>query len=474
MRVGIMTEFPSDTVQSGPAIHTRFLKQGLMKRGHDVTLMGPDTRKDTPIDHPDVHLCRAFGYPTHPKVKIPMPGSWRTMWNAPKVDLIHSQTNTHMVHYAVWMRKMWKIPVLNTHTVHLPTHSHNVLSDRLNANPKAQAFVRRLADRAELNFAKLYNMGDTLIVQSRHFVDYWRQRGVTIPIEVVGRPIDPNKFDAQPGSDPFPTDFTSGKRLLVVCRHDREKRLDHLIDIFAQHLAPADPELTLTLIGDGFDHSNLVKHAQASGVFDRIHFTGEIKHGTLVDWYAHADLFVYTSVSETFGNVVNEALWCGLPVVALDDRMGVAHQVVNEVNGFLIKPDQHFTDEGFAAACLLLTRSETLRQKMSQAAMRLSRANSHPDVTLARFEKIYSEAKAHCDQAITEPLSGASRLRQALVLAGHLATWTAVNGVLLAIAHTMTRFGAGRDGAESQHAEVLANLAQQKPPTLDGPQRSAA
>ena len=106
--------------------------------------------------------------------------------------------------------------------------------------------------------------------------------------------------------------------------------------------------------------------------------------------------------------------------------------------------------------------------------MRLSRANSHPDVTLARFEKIYSEAKAHCDQAITEPLSGASRLRQALVLAGHLATWTAVNGVLLAIAHTMTRFGAGRDGAESQHAEVLANLAQQKPPTLDGPQRSAA
>ena len=56
MRVGIMTEFPSDTVQSGPAIHTRFLKQGLMKRGHDVTLMGPDTRKYTPIDHPDVHL----------------------------------------------------------------------------------------------------------------------------------------------------------------------------------------------------------------------------------------------------------------------------------------------------------------------------------------------------------------------------------------------------------------------------------
>jgi len=474
MRVGIMTEFPSDTVQSGPAIHTRFLKQGLLNRGHDVTLIGPDTRDTTPIDHPDVHLCRAFGYPTHPKVKIPMPGPWKTMWNAPEVDLIHSQTNTHMVHYAVWMRKMWQVPVLNTHTVHLPTHSHNVLSDRLNASPAAHRVVRRIADYAELNFAKLYNMGDTLIVQSRHFVDYWRQRGVTIPIEVVGRPIDPNKFDAQPGPDPFPAHFKAGKRLLVVCRHDREKRLDHLIDVFARHLAPEDPELTLTLVGDGFDHSNLVERAQASGVFDRILFTGEVQHSTLVDWYAYADLFVYTSVSETFGNVVNEALWCGLPVVALDDRMGVAHQVVNEVNGFLIKPDQHFTDEGFAAACLLLTRSETLQQKMGEAAMRLSRANSHPDVTLSRFEKIYGEAKLHCDATITEPLADASRARQAMVLAGHLATWTWFNSVLLAVAHTMTRFGAGRDGAESQHAEVLSTLAQQKPVTLENPQQTAA
>ena len=106
--------------------------------------------------------------------------------------------------------------------------------------------------------------------------------------------------------------------------------------------------------------------------------------------------------------------------------------------------------------------------------MRLSRANSHPDVTLARFEKIYAEAKVHCDSTVTEPLSRTSRIRQALVLAGHLAIWSAFNGVLLAIAHTMTRFGAGRDGAESQHAEALASMAQTKPATLDNPQRSAA
>ena len=78
------------------------------------------------------------------------------------------------------------------------------------------------------------------------------------------------------------------------------------------------------------------------------------------------------------------------------------------------------------------------------------------------------------DSTVTEPLSKAGRLRQAAVLAGHLAVWTAVNGFLLAVAHTMTRFGAGRDGAESQHDQVMADMAQQKPATLDGPHRSAA
>ena len=40
-------------------------------------------------------------------------------------------------------------------------------------------------------------------------------------------------------------------------------------------------------------------------------------------WYRHADVFVYTSLSETYGQVVSEALWCGLPVVAFVDDKGV-------------------------------------------------------------------------------------------------------------------------------------------------------
>lgn len=451
MRLGIMTEFPSPAVQSGPAIHTRFLYQGMSKRGHDVVLMGPDTGSEVAIDHDRVQLCRGYAYPTHPKVKIPMPGPMGDMLSPPKVDLIHSQTNTHMVHYAVWQRRMWQVPVLNTHTVHLPTHSHFLLSDSLYENVPLRRLIRRQADQMELNFARLYNQGDCLIVQSRHFVDYWRQRGVTIPIEVVGRPIDPAKFSRMAGEDPYPRHFVTGKRMVVVCRHDREKSLDQLIRIFDREIAPADPEVTLTLVGDGHDHANLLALADKSAHRNRIHFPGEVRHDMLVDWYSHADLFVYTSVSETFGNVVNEALWCGLPAVALNDRMGVAHQVADGVNGFLVNPGQAGTDREFASGCLLLTRDHNLRRKMSEQAANLSRRNAHPDVVLGRFESIYGAAHEHCRSTVIKPLSERSRVSQLRAFAHHVSRWSWYNGWLLAIAHTATRLGATRGGASIEH-----------------------
>ena len=451
MRVGIMTEFPSPAVQSGPAIHTRFYQQQLERRGHDVILMGPDTGSVVPVEASRSHLYPAFSYPTHQRVKIAMPGGPRKMLNPPKMDVIHSQTGSHMVHYALWIREMWQVPVINTHVVHLPTHCHFLLSDRLWANDFVRGYLKQQADDVERNFAAIYNASDHLIVQSRHFVDYWRERGVTVPISVVGRPVNPGLFSRQPKEDPFPQHFPVGKRILVACRHDREKSLDHLLDIFSQEIAPQDPEATLTLVGDGHDHANLVAQSAASPYHERIHFSGEVPHDRLVDWYSHADVFAYTSVSETFGNVVNEALWCGLPVVALNDRMGVAQQVVHQVNGFLIEPNRVDTEAEFAAATLDLLASRDMRRQMAEEAATISRRTSHPDVVLGRIEQIYGDAQAHCRRTVTTPLSRRSRVVQYRALMKRLSAWIVWTGMLLGIAHAATRLGAGRTEPTSQY-----------------------
>ena len=121
MKVGILTEFPSPAVQSGPAIHTRFLSDGLMRRGHECTLIGPDTSDSEPMESGQHYLFKAWPYPTHPEVKLAVPGRPVDMFkNPPKVDVMHSQASSFL-HYGIWMRKMWRIPLLNTHVIHIPT-----------------------------------------------------------------------------------------------------------------------------------------------------------------------------------------------------------------------------------------------------------------------------------------------------------------------------------------------------------------
>lgn len=459
MHVGIFTDYPDQTVLSGPAIHTAFLKSNLEKRGHEVTLFGPSAHSGSLTGNPGQHLFKGVSYPTHPKTKIAMPWPLDNVLNPPQVDVIHGQINTLMMVYASWMRKMWRIPVLNTHILHLPTHSHFLVGDRL----YKQDWVRRaLANESlaqEKVMAGYVNDGDGLIVQSRFMVDYWRERGVTVPIDVVGRPIDPKVFDRTPGRDPFPAHFAKGKRLIVVSRHDREKRLDELIRIFDEHIAPADPEITLTLIGDGAEHVNLVAQADASRYADRIYLPGEFEHEALVHWYGHADIFVYTSISETFGNVVNEALWCGIPAVVYDDQMGVAHQVTHEENGLMVQPDQPNSHTEFTKAVLTLVNNDALRLKYGQHAAQRARNNSHPDVIIDSFERIYDRAIKHVHDHIPVPLVEQSRALQLAELSKATSHWALKHGIILGVAGLATKTGLGRPAfTESQRQSINDGL----------------
>lgn len=456
MRVGILTEFPSASVQSGPAIHCGFLHDGLTRRGHEVVLMGPDTSRQRPLGTAQNHLFKGVAYPTHPKVKIPFPWPLRRVLNPPKLDVVHGQCNSHVVHYGIWMRKLFGTATLNTHIIHLPTHAHFILSDGLYQNPLAWHVAQQSAYRMEQQFAAIYNEGDGLIVQSRYMVDYWRQKGVTVPITALGRPVNPGVFSARAERDPFPAHLVNGKRLLVVCRHDREKNLPTLIDIFDRHIAPADSEVTLTLVGDGFGHPNLVDQIRRCRHGNRIHLPGEVDHERLIDWYSHADLFLYTSLSETFGNVVNEALWCGLPVVALHDHMGVAHQVIQDLNGFLIEPDRADTEERFALAVLNLVWHREFRRKMSENAATCARRTSHPDVVLSRYEQLYEGAIRRAADDRTVPLAQRSRVARARAFAQHIGPWGCWNALLIGLGRTVTKIGLGRTGTDTHARPPLA------------------
>jgi glycosyltransferase involved in cell wall biosynthesis len=168
--------------------------------------------------------------------------------------------------------------------------------------------------------------------------------------------------------------------------------------VFAELIAPAVPDATLTLVGDGPDHDVFRAQALELGIADRTYFPGEQSLTEVARWYQHADVFVYASLSETYGQVIGEALWSGLPVVAFEDGMGVSQQIENGKNGILVPPgpDERAANWRFAGEVATLLREPQRRQAFAQAARRRSHERSRIDQTIERYYAAIESAREHC------------------------------------------------------------------------------
>ena len=289
------------------------------------------------------------------------------------------QTSSELTDLGVWLRAARGVPFVSVNTLHLASAYNTVLPDVL----AQSTLVRRLFDRGivpaiERHAAGVYDHTDGLIVLSRGLAAFWRERGVRAPIHVVPRAVDPKVFETPAGVDPFSPRAAPGQRLLVVCRHAREKEVERLLSIFARHVLPCAPAASLTLVGDGPEHDALRARAQQLGIAERTYFVGEYPLTEMARFYRHADLFVYASRSETYGQVVSEALWCGLPVVAFADGMGVSDQVEHDVTGALVDVrNARIGEEVFGAAVLRLLRDPSARRALSDRARIRTRARVH-------------------------------------------------------------------------------------------------
>ncbi len=279
----------------------------------------------------------------------------------------------------MWLRATQHVPFVSVNTLHLRSAYNVVLPDVL-AQQKAvtDLLEARVIPSLERHAAQVYNRSDGLIVLCHGLSRFWRERGVTAPIHVVPRSVDPKIFAATKGADPFvPLEQSPARseRLLVVCRHTREKSVDRLLRVFARHIAPRAARATLTLVGDGPEHDNLKALAAQLGVADRTFFPGEFPVTEMARFYREADLFLYASQSETYGQVVSEALWCGLPAVAFADDMGVSDQIAHELTGALIRPGP---DADAARLRVWRDRGAALAQSARAQGTVRARARAHP------------------------------------------------------------------------------------------------
>jgi glycosyltransferase involved in cell wall biosynthesis len=176
------------------------------------------------------------------------------------------------------------------------------------------------------------------------------------------RGVDLSHFDpgkAQRGA--FPGEL----KVLYAGRLTREKGVDLLAESFLRAHA-ADPRLHLLLAGGGPEQDEL-----RARLGERATFLGWLEGEELARAYASADLFLFCSRTDTYGQVVVEAGASGLPVVAIAEG-GPASLVENRHTGMLCEPDP----DHIAGAVLQLASSPLLRRHLGASGARVARERS--------------------------------------------------------------------------------------------------
>ena len=124
------------------------------------------------------------------------------------------------------------------------------------------------------------------------------------------------------------------------------------------------PDWDLVVLGEGSEREHLEEQIKQKGLSSRFFLPGRV--GNMGDWYARSDFFVMSSRFEGFPNVLVEAMAYGKPAVSFDCDTGPADIIENEVNGFLVSPEEG--EQGLSRAMGKMIGEEKKRMLMSKSS----------------------------------------------------------------------------------------------------------
>ncbi len=167
-------------------------------------------------------------------------------------------------------------------------------------------------------------------------------------------------------------------------------------------------EVRVTVVGDGIEGRRWRSVAARLGVADRVHFAGILPFAETLRFYESADAFVFTSLRDTSGNVLLEAMTAGLPIVAID--WAGARDMVDESCAITIRPTSpgQVADD-LAAAIERLAGDAELRRRLGAAARQRVKEQFTWDRLSHRMSTLYEIAVADSRATKARPGRAGSR-----------------------------------------------------------------
>ena len=342
---------------NGVSTSIETFRHELRELGHTVHLIAPDYPGSS-SDESDIMRVPSRQLPFDPEDRL-MKFGWvmahLEKFRGEKYDIVHIQT-PFVAHYlGVKLSRLLDAPCMETYHTFFEEYLHHYIP-----------FVpRAIMGAAARRFSRHQgNSLDGMVVPSRPMMEVLRNYGVTTHAEVIPTGLEPESFVPGNGDD-FRRKYgiaPDRPMLLFVGRVAHEKNIGFLLQV-VDRVRKDFPEVLLLIAGAGPAREGLEHQADKLGLAGNIMFIGYLdRHTELNGCYQSADIFVFSSRTETQGLVLLEAMAQGVPVVSIAE-MGT-RDVLREGRGVWIAEEEL---EDFSGKVIRMLRDDYARIQLGEA-----------------------------------------------------------------------------------------------------------
>ncbi len=317
MKIALVTEtYPPEV--NGVAMTLHRLATGLVSRGQELEIVRPrQSRSDSPQDARNYRETLLPGLPL-PGYQglhfgLPAKGRLRRNWQNSKPDVIHVATEGPLGWSAIRAARHSNIPVVSSFHTNFHAYGKHYGYGRLQS--VALSWLRYIHNNTLATFAPSEDLIALLNEEGFH------------NLMTLSRGVDTTLFNPQHRSHELRLSWgienDQTPVALYVGRLAGEKNISLTVKAY-EVMRELIPDLHLVLVGDGPERARLQK------AHPEIHFAGLRRGEDLAAHYASGDVFLFASITETFGNVITEAMASGLCVLSYNYAAAQRYIIHNE------------------------------------------------------------------------------------------------------------------------------------------------